>query len=60
MRTEAGINYHLHGSLYPFDHEDKPIYSFETMLHISGICTEPDEHTGHRYDITLYGMTDER
>jgi hypothetical protein len=57
-RAEAGVNFHLHGSLYPFDHEDEPIYSFETVLHISGICTDPEDRTGHRYDITLYGMPD--
>jgi hypothetical protein len=60
VRCEAGINYHLHGSLYPFDHEDEPIYSFETVLHISGACTEPEDHAGHRCDITLYGMPDEQ
>ncbi|MET0010716.1 MAG: hypothetical protein ABW109_22910 [Candidatus Thiodiazotropha sp. 6PLUC4] len=56
VRSEAGINYHLHGSLYPFDHEDEPIYSFESVLHISGVCTDPKDRAGHRYDITLYGM----
>ncbi|MEW8560611.1 MAG: hypothetical protein AB2541_00860 [Candidatus Thiodiazotropha sp.] len=60
VRSEAGINYHLHGSLYPFDHEDEPIHSFETVLHISGVCTDPKDRAGHRYDITLYGMPDEQ
>lgn len=60
VRCEAGINYHLHGSLYPFDHENEPIYSFETVLHISGVCTAPQDRTGHRYDVTLYGMPDEQ
>lgn len=28
VRSATGINYHLHGSLYPFDHEDEPnLYS---------------------------------
>ncbi|MCG7870498.1 MAG: hypothetical protein JAZ11_00160 [Candidatus Thiodiazotropha lotti] len=58
VRSEAGINYHLHSSLYPFDHEDEPIYSFETVLHISGVCTDPKDRAGHRFDITLYGMPD--
>jgi hypothetical protein len=59
-RAEAGVNFHLHGSFEPFSHEDEPVHSFETVLHISGICTDPEDRTGHRYDITLYGMADVR
>lgn len=58
VSSVAGINFHLHGPLYPFGHEDEPIYSFETILHISGLCTDPQDRAGHRVDITLYGMPD--
>lgn len=30
----------------------------EAVPHISGICTEPEDRAGHRWDITLYGMPD--
>lgn len=55
-RTEAGLNLSLLGSSRYFI-DDEPVYSFDTDLDISGVCTYPDERAGDRYEISLRAST---
>lgn len=54
VHADAGINLSLLGSPRAVD-EDEPVYRFETTLELSGLCTDPEDRAGHRYDITMRG-----
>jgi len=57
VRTDAGINLHLLGSMQDLLDDEDPVYSFNTELEISGICTYPEERAGDRYDVSLHSST---
>lgn len=54
-RTKADINFQLFGSPLHITDDDEPVYVFETILDVSGICTYPATRAGDRYDVTLLG-----
>ncbi|MCG7980280.1 MAG: hypothetical protein N0E58_19390 [Candidatus Thiodiazotropha endolucinida] len=56
----AGINPKLLGTPHYIQNEDDPAYKFETKLEIKGICTDPLDRSGHRFDITMYGTLDKQ
>lgn len=57
VSMDARVNLSLRGgSRYLID-EDEPVYTFDTGLDITGICTYPDERAGDRYDISLRSST---
>lgn len=58
VRADAGINASLLGSPRFFDNEEKPVHEFETKLEIRGLCTNPEDRAGHRFEISMYGATD--
>lgn len=55
IRADAGINASLLGSPLFFENGEKPIHEFETKLEISGLCTDPVDRAGHRFEISMYG-----
>lgn len=56
-RAQAGINLNLLGSSRYVIDDEEPVYSFDTVLELSGTCTYPDDRAGDRYEITLVGDT---
>lgn len=58
VRADAGINSGLLGSPRLIDNEEEPVHDFATKLEISGICTDPADRAGHRFEISMYGTQD--
>ncbi len=58
VKADAGINLNLLGTSRYIKDEDEPIHQFETRLEITGICTDPEDRAGHRFDISMYGAPD--
>lgn len=52
-RVDASINYEVRH--HHHDHDDAKVYAFESCLDIEGVCTYPDDRTGDKYCITVYG-----
>ncbi|MBT3045012.1 MAG: hypothetical protein KME67_19310, partial [Candidatus Thiodiazotropha sp. (ex Codakia orbicularis)] len=55
VRADAGINSSLLGSPCLIENEEEPVHEFETKLEISGLCTDPENRAGHRFEIRMYG-----
>lgn len=53
VRVDAGINSNLLGSPRLIDNEEKTVHEFETKLEISGLCTDPEDRAGHRFEISM-------
>ncbi|WP_369157007.1 hypothetical protein [Candidatus Thiodiazotropha sp. LNASS1] len=58
VRADAGINSSLLGSPRLIDNEEEPVHEFETKLEITGLCTDPEDRAGHRFEISMYGAPD--
>ncbi len=58
VRADAGINTSLLGSRRFFDNEEKHVHEFDTKLEITGLCTDPGDRAGHRFEIRVYGEQD--
>ena len=58
VRADAEINSSLLGSPRFFDNEEEPVHEFETKLEITGLCTDPEDRVGHRFEISMYGAAD--
>jgi hypothetical protein len=58
VRADAGINTSLLGTPRNIDDEEEPVHEFETKLEITGLCTDPADRAGHRFDIHIYGAPD--
>ncbi|RLW53893.1 MAG: hypothetical protein B6D76_09375 [gamma proteobacterium symbiont of Stewartia floridana] len=58
VRSNAGINHQLIGSPRFVGDESEPVHQFETKLEITGICIEPVDRAGHRFQITIFGEPD--
>lgn len=54
VRTQAGTNISVHGTPSFID-DREPVFVFETILDITGMCTYPAGRAGERYDVTLLG-----
>jgi hypothetical protein len=52
-RVQAGTNLHLYGSSRYVIDDEEPVFCFDTVLELSGICSYPDDRDGDRYEITL-------
>jgi hypothetical protein len=52
-RVGASINHKARDKRY--QHDELPVYQFDSYLEITGICTYPENRAGDRYLITVYG-----
>jgi hypothetical protein len=52
-RIDASINYEARDPRS--QHDDVRVYSFESSLEISGVCTYPEDRAGMEFFITVYG-----
>lgn len=55
VRVDAGINSSLLGSSRLIDNEEESVHDFETKLEITGLCNDPVDRAGHRFEISMYG-----
>ena len=55
-RVEADINIDAKDPKYAIDLDDRdPVYKYITRLEIVGTATFPDDRTGQRFEISVYG-----
>ena len=52
-RVGASINHKANDKRYR--HDELRVYQFDSALEIAGICTYPEERSGDRYQVTVYG-----
>ena len=52
-RVGASINHKANDKRYR--HDELRVYSFDSSLEIAGICNYPEERSGGKYFITVYG-----
>jgi hypothetical protein len=56
--ADAGINSSLLGSPRFIDDEEETVHEFQTNQEITGLCTDPEDRAGHRFDIHMYSAPD--
>jgi hypothetical protein len=49
----ASINHRAKDKRY--QHDELRVYRFDSSLEIAGVCNYPDDRSGERYSITVYG-----
>jgi hypothetical protein len=52
-RVGASINHKANDKRYQYD--ELRVYQFDSFLEIAGVCNYPEERSGDRYQITVYG-----
>jgi hypothetical protein len=53
VRTDAGIHFDLSGPRRHLADPDAPVFTFRTDLTLRGVCSDPPERAGERFEIDL-------